>query len=790
VIVNGEEIATPVVPAQWRSGHLYIPALPIAEKLQADLQFDPADLSITVVDIISGVPYHYEGTTGLVRRDGVVLLGLSPGAPRGSNVADLLLPLPLLTALFALEAEVALEGDQIELTSRVGAPEARVSNLSSVRFQQLQYTGFASHYDRVADGWLGLDARARVERGQLTAATLFQGAQDHSPVLRSATVSYLHSPTRNLWSVGDLRGAGDMGWLIGAGRGVRWSAQRGVGERRLSLAAYRLLRGAKNTGSRVSVPVFDGNALIGQYSVGALPTAPSGLGASIGGGWLGETSEAPPGILAASDLRYFRRQIRLESRFGVFGSADRESGNGYGFEVRPVWLPTKQTRFGARFYQFSRYFRLPRPSFPERNTRQFSLDAGYMPWRWLRATASTSHRSPVEPDSLFRSTSLQNASLSFHTGFSPLSSANVSASQFSDSLSGTTRTMAFDLGGGWRPISWFFSTRRRWEVIQASQYHSAGLGARTPGGHGQLATSWTGSRLESAALSWSFPLLAGDRVAVSLGERWERIPNLDGKQLYGQLRVSMRVAREHSFDLAIEESQHTTVFRLGFNGSFLFPDVASSPVTGLGDLRYLGSGTVGGRVYVDKNLNRRFDDPDRPLDGVTILLDGGRYRTTSGSDGQFEFASVRIGPHALKIAGETVRADLSLLEPQSIEFEVPANKRVDVDFRAAPNRAVEGMVFRDDNGNGERDAGEPGLPNVRVYVAGGRDAISYYDGTYRIGDLPPGRRLILLDETSLGDGFLPREPIEIYLPTDEDLRGIDIAVTTQGRPVIRNRFGD
>lgn len=60
---------------------------------------------------------------------------------------------------------------------------------------------------------------------------------------------------------------------------------------------------------------------------------------------------------------------------------------------------------------------------------------------------------------------------------------------------------------------------------------------------------------------------------------------------------------------------------------------------------------------------------------------------------------------------------------------------------------ISGIVFNDLNGNGLRDAGEPGLPNVRVFLDKDNDGVldsneksrlTAPSGAYRFGDLPAG----------------------------------------------------
>ena len=67
---------------------------------------------------------------------------------------------------------------------------------------------------------------------------------------------------------------------------------------------------------------------------------------------------------------------------------------------------------------------------------------------------------------------------------------------------------------------------------------------------------------------------------------------------------------------------------------------------------------------------------------------------------------------------------------------------------------ISGYVFLDDNGNGIRDAGEPGIPGVRV-VVGGRAVRTDARGRHSSWDLVPFEPVeIWTDSTSIPDPTL------------------------------------
>ncbi|MBI5480761.1 MAG: DUF11 domain-containing protein [Deltaproteobacteria bacterium] len=65
---------------------------------------------------------------------------------------------------------------------------------------------------------------------------------------------------------------------------------------------------------------------------------------------------------------------------------------------------------------------------------------------------------------------------------------------------------------------------------------------------------------------------------------------------------------------------------------------------------------------------------------------------------------------------------------------------------------VLGDVYRDENGNGWRDPGEPGVPGVLVVMEDGLQAFTDDDGRYHIGAVRPGQRVVKLAPHMLPPG--------------------------------------
>ena len=135
--------------------------------------------------------------------------------------------------------------------------------------------------------------------------------------------------------------------------------------------------------------------------------------------------------------------------------------------------------------------------------------------------------------------------------------------------------------------------------------------------------------------------------------------------------------------------------------------------------------TVTGKVYADANGNTVFDGQDAGLAGVPVFVVDFLTLTQStavtGAAGDYAVAGVlpdsvlvQIAPVPagfLPAAGQETHRYATLAEGAATA----------VDFALSPvppqdTASVAGTVYQDNNGNGVRDAGEPGIPDSLVFV--------------------------------------------------------------------------
>ena len=200
--------------------------------------------------------------------------------------------------------------------------------------------------------------------------------------------------------------------------------------------------------------------------------------------------------------------------------------------------------------------------------------------------------------------------------------------------------------------------------------------------------------------------------------------------------------------------------------------------------------TVSGVNFNDRNRNGVKDSGDEGLAGWTIyadingnsVLDAGDTSTVTGADGSYSLG-VPLGTFNIRsviMPGWTVTAPSAGFS----RITVTGTQVVTVNFgHNQPSSAATGFKWLDINGDGIRDAGEPGLAGVYIYIdldgddrpdIGEPSSVSKADGSYSI--TPPATGIYAIREV-VEAGFIQTFPAAgehlINFGSSPLLRGLD-----------------
>ncbi len=210
-------------------------------------------------------------------------------------------------------------------------------------------------------------------------------------------------------------------------------------------------------------------------------------------------------------------------------------------------------------------------------------------------------------------------------------------------------------------------------------------------------------------------------------------------------------------------------------GSAAVNEVLSGIVLGAGsvgtdyDFAEIGA-KVSGTVFVDPDLNGIIGatEPKR-IAGVTITLDDGNPATadpstTTDASGYYEFIGVAVGNYTIV---ETQPAGYASTLPVNDQLAITVAKDAGGIIQSVANQnfgealgTIGDVIWNDRNGDGIQDAGEPGIPGVKVTgtttIAGVPTtftATTDATGTYHLVDLPLGSYTVAVDTTTLPAGM-------------------------------------
>ncbi len=190
-----------------------------------------------------------------------------------------------------------------------------------------------------------------------------------------------------------------------------------------------------------------------------------------------------------------------------------------------------------------------------------------------------------------------------------------------------------------------------------------------------------------------------------------------------------------------------------------------------GDFGYL-NGSIGNQIYIDADGDGTFDTGEDPIPGVTVELYDGTgtlvATTTTDSNGEYLFDDLPLGDYEVVIpAGQTVLSTLTnVVGPAGSTADNDGKDETGYEITLTPtvpdnmtgdfgylNGEIGNIVYIDTDGDGNYDAGEPGIPGVTIDAL---DSLGNVIGTtttdstgqYNFDDLPLETYTVVVTDTA------------------------------------------
>jgi len=167
-------------------------------------------------------------------------------------------------------------------------------------------------------------------------------------------------------------------------------------------------------------------------------------------------------------------------------------------------------------------------------------------------------------------------------------------------------------------------------------------------------------------------------------------------------------------------------------------------------------GAIEGIKFLDENRSGVQDAGEPGLEGWQIFLDedgdgnldAGEPVQLTDAQGNYRFDGLTPGDYTVAEVIPLAAPPWFAITPSSVDVTVAPNTTVEVDFGnlQIDGFSITGVKWLDANGNGEQDAGEPGLPGWTIYLdendngaldAGEPTQVTDENGAYRFIGLPP-----------------------------------------------------
>lgn len=752
IVVEGRPITAAGALPALRGGQLWLPLEPIARELLDTIEVDVPGESVAAHLSHTGETRTFRRPTGEIQRDGAIL-AIVPGATDvvlTPHPADLRVPLDVLSALLDVAIQVDADAGVIAVQRAVAiAPEASVRRTSALELARLDYLGYVDRRAPETGAGLRIGAEGLAYDSSFvgylegSGGTIQGGPRIDGGMLR------IVRPSRQAWTVGDTVLSPGYRFLAGPVRGL--ALDQPIGRSEVRAFAGGALSGVDPGIGLISRRRYETELASVLWNNAVLAQNRSGLGFGLGAtAFSGDESE---GVMAVHHLRSRSRTnlFVLDAALGEFDDAGDEEGKSFdgaleianSLSLGRHSVTLRGAYYGDRFATPVENSSLRGRSYLEAlwsGPLAPGLTAGL-------GLARSRTRIPVTVDS-----NNFSVSLNYNDYRTFLPEISIYHAESRPDTGADTRNTLVDMArtlGNWRPFLTYTRTGTEFADFDAL---SLGTSVLTPdAGAFRIAGRGSEGGTRGTTVDWSSPLLARGRLQLSAGVSYDwqtddrpEVEADDGR-FSSRLALQGRLPGGHLLQLSYFDTSYEREVLVTVSGPIVERETPLRYASGPGAPKLVVTSRIVGRLFEDANRDGRFDPAfDKPLPGARLWLDSSTVATTNAV-GIYRFEGVTPGARELRVELESVSAMLTPNGGLKKTLNVPARSEYAVDFAFFPTGGIGGIVFVDLDRDGTMDEGEPPAPDVRVLCSCGRDTLTTVDGTFILGDLPPGEVSLTID---------------------------------------------
>lgn len=209
----------------------------------------------------------------------------------------------------------------------------------------------------------------------------------------------------------------------------------------------------------------------------------------------------------------------------------------------------------------------------------------------------------------------------------------------------------------------------------------------------------------------------GERYGGQLGIDW-KLPHGFSFRAYGQAQTGKAGVGDFINDYTSNQ------ISVRLTKTFSWGDKTRTAGMKSGN-EWLGTGTIEGWVFDDKNLNGALDRDEKGVEGIKVKLEDGSTVLTD-KEGHYSFPSVGSGKHVVMLDAARIPAAYTFIAAETATVEVKHRGSARVDFPFILGSCIRGRVLARPK-DGDAQAAAKGVPDVLVVLKPG-DMNTYTDG--------------------------------------------------------------
>jgi hypothetical protein len=194
-------------------------------------------------------------------------------------------------------------------------------------------------------------------------------------------------------------------------------------------------------------------------------------------------------------------------------------------------------------------------------------------------------------------------------------------------------------------------------------------------------------------------------------------------------------------------------------------------------------GSIAGTVYHDVDRNGIRDSGEPGIGDVLVTMtlpDASVATATTATNGTYSFNDLAAGNYSVSSPAVADGKALATASPLDVTL-AEGETRTDVDFGYVTG-SISGYAYVDTNGNGMRDASEPGIPNVTIALGGplASTTTTGPDGSYTFEQLNADTYSTASEVTAAGYMLSTASPLSVTLSPGEERSEVNFGYVPGG----------